>query len=314
MYAIDGDRRIFFEVDGMSTTYRDGALVDKPVLIVVHGGPGFGNYLRPFLHPLAEHASVVTIDLRGSGRSSRHPGSGYPLEGFLDDVRLVQDNLGIERAVLLGHSFGGPVVMEYALANPDRVSGLVLACTITDFEVSELAQQRMAASFASDPSLVEEVTAEMTELLPKALAGDADAWEALDASPTIGRVIATQFARDPLPEWADVAANVNYGAEAFLANSPSSNPSSGMTGWSILERISTIDVPTLVIGADSDAEYATPVADHSVPLAETIPDAELHVVEGAGHYFFAEVTEEFTDPIADFLVRRLTGLRPSPSG
>ena len=68
---------------------------------------------------------LVGVDLRGRGDSDK-PESGYGLATHASDVVRVLDHLGLEDAVLLGHSMGAFVAIETALASPDRVRALVL--------------------------------------------------------------------------------------------------------------------------------------------------------------------------------------------
>src|SRR5918998_1262654 len=68
---------------------------------------------------------LVGVDLRGRGDSDK-PGSGYGLEAHAGDVVRVLDHLGLESAVLAGHSMGGFVALKTALMFPDRVRALVL--------------------------------------------------------------------------------------------------------------------------------------------------------------------------------------------
>src|SRR5918996_1555585 len=76
------------------------------------------RYLEPSL-------GLVGVDLRGRGDSDK-PESGYSLEAHAADVVRVLDHLGLQRAVLAGHSMGGLVALKTALTFPERVRALVL--------------------------------------------------------------------------------------------------------------------------------------------------------------------------------------------
>lgn len=102
---------------------------------------------------LARHLGprgLVGVDLRGRGNSGKPP-SGYGMEAHAGDVVRVLDHLGVERAVLVGHSMGGFVGLQTALEYPDRVRGLVLLDggwprTETDPESLSEEQKREAAA------------------------------------------------------------------------------------------------------------------------------------------------------------------------
>ena len=101
-------------------------------LLFVHGGLGGGRGSEVFrqhhLAELARHARVIAFDRRAAGQSEA-PASGYGFDCFVADVMALLDHLGHPRAVLMGHSAGGPQVLQCALDYPQRVMGLVLSST-----------------------------------------------------------------------------------------------------------------------------------------------------------------------------------------
>ena len=101
-------------------------------LLFVHGGLGGGRGSEVFrqhhLAELARHARVIAFDRRAAGQSET-PATGYGFDCFVADVMALLDHLGHPRAVLMGHSAGGPQVLQCALDYPQRVMGLVLSST-----------------------------------------------------------------------------------------------------------------------------------------------------------------------------------------
>src|SRR2546430_812219 len=120
----------YAQVDGLSIafqTYGDG-----PFHLIVAPGymtnidqnwewPGYAH----FLERLGSFAQVVLIDRRGTGLSDRVP-SHSAFENTLDDVRAVMDEVGVERAALLGGGEGGPTCVLFAATFPSRTTALVL--------------------------------------------------------------------------------------------------------------------------------------------------------------------------------------------
>ncbi len=79
---------------------------------------------------------VVALDMRGHGQSDRPVGK-YEMAQIQADLLKALDVLGIPGPfVLLGHSFGGEVVTEFAAAHPDRVERLVLIASAGEFKLS----------------------------------------------------------------------------------------------------------------------------------------------------------------------------------
>jgi len=101
---------------------------DKPVLIVLHGGPGADYRYLLGLKALADDYLVVFYDQRGTGLSPRVPAGSISLQTFVDDLDAFVDNFGRGRPVhLLGHSWGAMLASAYTGAHPAKVGKLVLA-------------------------------------------------------------------------------------------------------------------------------------------------------------------------------------------
>ena len=85
------DVAIFFEVIGEKLALRDGVLVEKPTLLVLHGGPGFDHSgMRGYFDRFADVAQVVYLDHRANGRSDHGPRSGWNLDQWGDDVAALR--------------------------------------------------------------------------------------------------------------------------------------------------------------------------------------------------------------------------------
>jgi proline iminopeptidase len=116
------------ELNGYSFHAETFGNSDRPVVIVLHGGPGADyRYLYP-LKALADEHLVVFYDQRGTGLSPRVPAKQITLQVFLDDLDAFVTAYGKGRPVhLVGHSWGAMLASAYAGAHPTRVGKLVLA-------------------------------------------------------------------------------------------------------------------------------------------------------------------------------------------
>ncbi len=101
---------------------------DKPVVIVLHGGPGADYRYLYSLKGLADDHLVVFYDQRGTGLSPRVPAAEITLQGFIDDLDAFVDAYGKGRPVhLVGHSWGAMLASAYVGAHPHKVGKIVLA-------------------------------------------------------------------------------------------------------------------------------------------------------------------------------------------
>ena len=100
---------------------------------------GSGGVPIVFLHPWSTNGYIwyfqifhfartnicLTVDHRGHGRSDK-PASGYSIQEHASDVAAVMDAAKIDKAVVVGNSIGGMIAMQFCLARPERVLGLVI--------------------------------------------------------------------------------------------------------------------------------------------------------------------------------------------
>jgi pimeloyl-ACP methyl ester carboxylesterase len=129
MFVNLGDARIFFDTTGSKLAINGERMIERPSLIVMHGGPGFDHStMRPYFDRFADTHQVVYIDHRGNGRSTGVPDS-WSLARWGDDVKALCDALGIERPVVYGNSFGGMVAISYASRHPEHPAKLILSST-----------------------------------------------------------------------------------------------------------------------------------------------------------------------------------------
>ncbi|GGU36320.1 alpha/beta fold hydrolase [Lentzea flava] len=95
-------------------------------LLAIHGGPDWDHsYLRDPLERL--DCRLLMPDLRGCGRSGRVPEEEYHPDGMMRDLVRVLDEFGVERADVLGHSYGGMVAQRFAITHPSRVRSLIVS-------------------------------------------------------------------------------------------------------------------------------------------------------------------------------------------
>src|SRR5262245_37519041 len=118
--------------DGLSVRF-DVTGKGEPTVVLVHGWAFDRHVWDAEVPALARRHRVVTLDLGGHGESGRER-AGWTMASLGEDVKAVVDAAGAKDVVLVGHSMGGPVVLEAARRMPDRVKGIVLVDTLLDVE------------------------------------------------------------------------------------------------------------------------------------------------------------------------------------
>jgi pimeloyl-ACP methyl ester carboxylesterase len=133
--------RLFVDVDGAGLVPDGASMVERPTVVLLHGGPGLDHtmYKGDDAMVLTDIAQVVFYDHRGNGRSDRGTPDDWTLDTWADDVVRLCDAMGIERPVVFGASFGGFVAQRYLARHPDHPSKVVLACTTARLDLDALA-------------------------------------------------------------------------------------------------------------------------------------------------------------------------------
>jgi pyruvate dehydrogenase E2 component (dihydrolipoamide acetyltransferase) len=113
------------DVNGKQIQYLKVGEGEGPPVVLLHGFGGDINIWVFNQEALAEEHTVYALDLPGHGGSAKDVGDGG-LDSFVEVVAGFLDEMGVEKAHLVGHSMGGGIAGSFALAHPDRVESLVL--------------------------------------------------------------------------------------------------------------------------------------------------------------------------------------------
>jgi long-chain acyl-CoA synthetase len=113
---------------------------DRPqrTFVFIHGFGGQAEQWHYQLQKFSIENRVIALDLRGHGLSDK-PGRGYDMPQLVNDLETALVLLKVKgKFVLVGHSYGGAIVTEYALKNPDRVERLILMATAGEFKLQPM--------------------------------------------------------------------------------------------------------------------------------------------------------------------------------
>jgi len=145
-------RWLAVDLPGRGTTYAcdlPGPSPDAPTIVLLHGlmATGALNW-GPHLDALTDRFRVVALDHRGHGRGIVD--GPFTLEDCADGAIALVDALGIERAIFVGYSMGGPIAQLIWRRHPERVSALVLCATAADFRGTPWRRMSMTAAATAE--------------------------------------------------------------------------------------------------------------------------------------------------------------------
>jgi proline iminopeptidase len=260
-----------------------------PPLVTLHGGLGLDHtYLRPWLDPLGDSFRLVFFDQRGCGRSTAGPLDGVTHATWCADTDLLRRELALDKIVLFGHSYGALIALDYALAYPETLAGLVL-CNATP--VIDYPEVMMANVRAWTPEVFER----LASTLGRPAADDAELER-------IWRDILPAYFHEYDPATANAMnARIRFRAAAFNQSACRCLPT-----FNVLPRLSEIDVPTLILAGRRD--WVMTVREGAERLHAGIRGSTLRVFEASGHFPFIEEQPAWLRAVREWKAERLTGL------
>lgn len=271
---------------GLATWYRVAGpcRADATPIVVVHGGPGFGHdYLAP-IDGLADSRRMAFYDQIGCGRSAR-PGwfPQSPVAWLVGELENLLDRLGwADDHIVLGHSSGAVIAMEYAARVPKGLRGLVLSN----------AYASMPAFSAGVRARREEVAAAVRAKAGLPQAGDDDAIMALVLERHVCRVQPppAELQRS-LAMWSSDPRmfQAQYGPSLF-------EPMGALRNWSIDGRLDRIEAPTLVLHGHHDL-----AGEAAMKPLLAIPTVRHRIFAQSSHMAHLEEPDRFMREVRAFL-------------
>lgn len=253
---------------GVTLSYaaREGS---EPTVVFVPGPTDSWRSYHPVLERLSPSLRAIAVSQRGHGDSDK-PQTGYRVEDFAGDVIPFLDALGVERAVIAGHSGSCLVARRVALDHPDRVAGLVLEAAPTTLKGD-----------ANLDRFIDTVVSTLTDPIDPAVARSfvADT-SSEDVPPAFVDELAAELSKVPAGVW----------KQTFAA----------LQTYDDMADVERIRVPTLLLWGDADGLVTRAMQD---ALVERIRGAQLRIYEGVGHTPRWEDPTRYAADIADFATR-----------
>lgn len=243
------------------------ALGEGPPLVLLHGLFGAGSNFGSMQRRLAALGRVWTLDLRNHGRSPHAPGMGYST--MAADVAETLEAEKIGPAAILGHSMGGKVGMALALAEPHRVTRLLVA---------DIAPARYAPHFRT-------ITAAM---------------QALPLPPGLTRAAADQQLRPAVPDDAVrsfLLQNLRFGSQPSwrIGLDEIAVGLPDIEGW---DAAGQYEGPVLSLGGER-SDYVLP--EHRPAFRALFPAVRFATLHAAGHWLHVDAPDAFLAAVQGFI-------------
>lgn len=262
-----------------------------PPILFIHGTAAWSGLWRETMTPLAEAGyRCIAMDIPPFGFSERPSTPSYGNADQAKRIVALMDELGIQHAILFGHSFGGGATMETALMIPERVDALILL-DVGGLNLNLKPAQRTGSPTAielflrtpvvRDPILAATATNPLftKTLISSMILDPADATE--EKINILQQPLVLRNATNTLGDWLHYVLTVQ---KVSLTTDPAS-----------YEKLT---VPALIIWGDSDTVIALQEGEY---LQSILPNAELIVMKGVNHIPHMEDLETLTRLVLTFL-------------
>lgn len=270
-------------IGARTVSYR--ARGEGPVVVLIHGMASSSETWVPLLDRMADHARVIAVDLPGIGGSS-NPGGDYSLGAQASAIRDLMVSIGVERATLVGHSYGGGVAMQAAYQFPERCERLVLVSSGgLGREVAGLLR------FLSLPGSEVVLSVGCSDQVMRAGGAVIRALGRIGLQPTASTAaIGRSYASLATPEARKTLLRTLRAVIGVDGQRVSAADRLGLAGA----------IPTMIVWGDRDRIIP---AAHARAAHELIPGSTLEIMPGAGHFPHHDDAARFVRILHEFIGR-----------
>ena len=254
-------------------------------LVLMHGGPGADLFTMMGFRPLADQYTLIFYDHRCNGRSTGADVTTMTFENLTADAEALRQTLGFEKWAVLGHSFGGNVALEYTLRYPQSLTHLVLVNSGGDYWWPSENASKVLAQRGFDQETVDLAQRWFNGQFPP--------------DKMFSSLMKLRNAYDPYMTTMQALPMLIPGLKSKLRpEAPIFAETTYLKHWKVMDRLSEIRAPTLVLAGRQDFVYPP---ESQEELAAGIPNARLVLIDRAGHNPQDEQPTQTLKAIRDFL-------------
>jgi len=283
-------RRDSVTVNGVRSKVIGAGPRGAEAAVFVHGNPGSGEDFAAMVEQVGAFGRAVAIDMPGFGEADRPRDFAYTVEGYAAHLGGALEQLGVERAHLVLHDFGGPWGLQWAASHPGQFKSVVLIDTgvLLDYRWHAMARRWRTP-------ILGELTMALMALAP-----------AKGFRQAMNRGLPR-----PLPDaFLDrMRAQMDGGTRRAVLKLYRATSDVGGDARRLMAALRPLDRPALVIWGERDAYL--PVAQARRQL-ETFPRARIATLPESGHWPFADDPGAVVPAVVAFLREQLTFAEESP--
>jgi proline iminopeptidase len=275
---------LYFDVEGMGLVPDGDVMREKPVALVIHGGPG-GDHtgFKPAFTPLSSLMQLVYFDHRGQGRSAEGDPERYTLDENVEDMEALRVHLGLGPIVSIGTSYGGMVAMAHAARYPASVSRLALIVTAAHSGFIGRAQEIVR----------ERGTAEQQRQCDMLWAGELNTVERLrHYYAVMGSLYSYRY------DAGAAAQTRGRGTNSPVPFNRAFAPGGFLRNYDLRPELGKIRAPTLILAGRHDWICAP---EFSEEIHRLLPGSELRIFERSSHSIRVDEPEAMIESIAGFV-------------
>jgi proline iminopeptidase len=265
--------------DGVKLWYTIKGHGDAPPIIVVHGGPGMDSgSLSGDLGPLEAKHRLLYYDQRGGGRSSLPADTKLlTIDRHVDDLEALRRHLGVDKIVLIGHSFGPAIIAGYAIRYPGHVDRMVLLGPIPPRKGKFVEEYgRTIESRLTDAQRKRSALLRKQYESADVVAACREYW-AINTVPRLSKSVKPSVVRSDFCSAPPEA--IRYGTAKT-----SEVTFESLGDWDWTADLRKVSAPALIVHGEEDAIPMAMVAE----WASALPNARLMKVPNAAHFPYAE--------------------------
>ena len=264
-------------------------------LFLLHGGPGATHhFFHPHFSQAKDFARVVYYDQRGCGLSDYKKGEGYTIDQAVEDIEKLRKALGLEKIVLLGHSYGGILAQKYSIQYPENIKGLILVGSGLAMSISLEPTRQYDYMTEKERDRINQISVDVEKAIEEGKISPSEQTEVIVYNRLLNgdwkrqhfyKPTPEQIARHALYEWKhDQNFNERMSAEINKV---------GLKG-----AFDNCPIPTLILEGKWDLTWNT---DKPAILKNNHPHSWLVLFQNSGHSPFMDEPDKFFNVLKKFL-------------